>query len=541
MRKFNWPFALLALACLAASTFAGAVAGQRASIREVTTDAVATNDHTLVVDCTASDRTQTLPAAPPDGFILRFKKVAAANTLTIARNGNEIDGVAANVAMTGEGDTWTLQYNATTTGWWTIGKILTAAGSGTVTSVAQTVPAELSVAGSPVTTTGTLALTWASGSGSKFIGTPAGGGAGAYAGRALVAGDIPTIAQSQVTSLTSDLAGKAPNTPDFLVKTADGGLTAERVVTDSTSITGNWAVAGQVALERAALTGDVTAAANGNATTIAADAVTDGKLRDSTALTVIGRSANSTGDPADISATAASGAVLRESGSVLGFGTVATAGLAADAVTYAKMQNVSAGDKMLGRISGSGDVEEIAVTAAGRAILDDATAADQLTTLGIPTPISGANGGTGVANTSKTITLGGNLTTSGAFATTLTATNTTTITMPTTGTLATLAGSEVLTTKTIQGGNFGASVTGNDTYAFNASPALTAYVSGQFFTFTAGTANTNACTLNVNGLGAKDIQKRASTALATGDITTGMTCFVVYNGTAFIILNPVVN
>ena len=61
----------------------------------------------------------------------------------------------------------------------------------------------------------------------------------------------------------------------------------------------------------------------------------------------------------------------------------------------------------------------------------------------------GANGGTGVANTSKTITLGGNLTTSGAFATTLTSTGTTTVTLPTTGTLATLAGTETLSNKTL--------------------------------------------------------------------------------------------
>ena len=54
-----------------------------------------------------------------------------------------------------------------------------------------------------------------------------------------------------------------------------------------------------------------------------------------------------------------------------------------DAVTYAKIQNVSATDKLLGRsTSGSGIVEEIACTAAGRALLDDATAADQRTTLG---------------------------------------------------------------------------------------------------------------------------------------------------------------
>jgi hypothetical protein len=61
----------------------------------------------------------------------------------------------------------------------------------------------------------------------------------------------------------------------------------------------------------------------------------------------------------------------------------------------------------------------------------------------------GANGGTGVANSGKTITLGGNLTTSGAFNTTFTSTGTTTVTLPTTGTLATLAGSETLTNKTL--------------------------------------------------------------------------------------------
>lgn len=65
------------------------------------------------------------------------------------------------------------------------------------------------------------------------------------------------------------------------------------------------------------------------------------------------------------------------------------------------------------------------------------------------TVITGQYGGTGVANTGKTITLGGNLTTSGAFDTTLTATATTSVTLPTTGTLATLAGTETLTNKTL--------------------------------------------------------------------------------------------
>lgn len=47
--------------------------------------------------------------------------------------------------------------------------------------------------------------------------------------------------------------------------------------------------------------------------------------------------------------------------------------------------------------------------------------------------VSGAQGGTGVANTGKTLTLGGNLTTSGAFNVTLTATANSTVTIPTTG------------------------------------------------------------------------------------------------------------
>jgi hypothetical protein len=146
-------------------------------------------------------------------------------------------------------------------------------------------------------------------------------------------GDPVTIAQSQVTNLVSDLAGKAasshthtasqvtdfseavddrvaallvagtnvtlsyndaantltvnasggggggaPTTADYLVRTADAGLSAERVVTDSTTVTANWGTSGQVAFERAALTGDVTASANSNATTISAGAVTTTKM-----------------------------------------------------------------------------------------------------------------------------------------------------------------------------------------------------------------------------------------------------------------------
>lgn len=54
--------------------------------------------------------------------------------------------------------------------------------------------------------------------------------------------------------------------------------------------------------------------------------------------------------------------------------------------------------------------------------------------------LSGTRGGTGVNNGASTITLGGSLTTSGAFASTFTMTGVTNVTFPTSGTLATTAG-----------------------------------------------------------------------------------------------------
>ena len=73
-----------------------------------------------------------------------------------------------------------------------------------------------------------------------------------------------------------------------------------------------------------------------------------------------------------------------DEGALSTLNTVDTAQIDADAVTYDKIQDVSATDKFLGRsTAGAGTVEEIACTAAGRAILDDADVATQRTTLDV--------------------------------------------------------------------------------------------------------------------------------------------------------------
>lgn len=72
-------------------------------------------------------------------------------------------------------------------------------------------------------------------------------------------------------------------------------------------------------------------------------------------------------------------------------------------------------------------------------------------------------GGTGVNNGTKTITLGGNFATSGAYATTITVTGSTNVTFPTTGTLATRAGTETLTNKTLTSPSINSATINNST------------------------------------------------------------------------------
>lgn len=86
-----------------------------------------------------------------------------------------------------------------------------------------------------------------------------------------------------------------------------------------------------------------------------------------------------------------------------------------------------------------------------------------------------------------------------------------------------------------------------DTGAVNAAvitpvPAITAYVTGQRFSFKVVDTNTTTTpTVNVNGLGAKTIVKTGAVAIAVGDILINQIVEVEYDGTNMQLMSPVGN
>lgn len=159
------------------------------------------------------------------------------------------------------------------------------------------------------------------------------------------------------------------------------------------------------------------------------------------------------------------------------------------------------------------NVDVLSATALGSSVVGSSLTSVGTITTGTwnGTLIAGQYGGTGVNNSGKTITLGGNLTTSGAFATTLTVTAATSLTLPTNGTVVAnpISVSGTGTAVSLTGGaTTGTSlqVGGTVNITGGASTAGTAENTGGEILITGGAANTTAgiggsVTIN-GGLGA---------------------------------------
>lgn len=80
-----------------------------------------------------------------------------------------------------------------------------------------------------------------------------------------------------------------------------------------------------------------------------------------------------------------------------------------------------------------------------------------------------------------------------------------------------------------------------DAYVITPAPAITAYTTGQIFSFKAVNANTTTSTINVNTLGVKTIKKPDASVLLANDILAGQIVVVEYDGTDMIMISPTGN
>jgi hypothetical protein len=210
----------------------------------------------------------------------------------------------------------------------------------------MTVPSILSVSGSPVTTSGTLAVTLATQSANLVFAGPTTGVAATPTFRALVAADFPsnTIAYASLANGTAlSVLGRSANSAGANASIAAG--TDGHVLRRSGTTLGFGTVA----------TGGI---ADGN--------VTLAKLANGTALSVLGRSANSAGAYADMAA-GTDGHVLRRSGTTLGFGTLpigSVAGTVPVAQGGTNLTSYAAGD--LPYASGTTTIAKLPIGTTGR-------------------------------------------------------------------------------------------------------------------------------------------------------------------------------
>lgn len=83
-------------------------------------------------------------------------------------------------------------------------------------------------------------------------------------------------------------------------------------------------------------------------------------------------------------------------------------------------------------------------------------------------------------------------------------------------------------------------VAGTNTITAVMTPALTAYSAGMLVVFTPANSCTGATTLNINSLGALDVQKGNAAALVSGDLVAGIPALLMLDSGAddWILLNP---
>jgi len=164
-------------------------------------------------------------------LLLAFPLLVSAQTPTLINNGKLQSHLNLNGLRATNGAAPSLSTDYATKGY----VDSTAGGVGTVTSVGASVPSWLTVSGSPVTSSGTLAISATTGqTANRFLATPD-GTTGIVGLRAIVADDVPTLPWAKVSKTGSSLADLDTRSAGDL---SSGTLAAARFGTITTTADG---------------------------------------------------------------------------------------------------------------------------------------------------------------------------------------------------------------------------------------------------------------------------------------------------------------
>ena len=258
-------------------------------------------------------------------------------------------------------------------------------GSGTVTSVAVTVPSILSVTGSPITTSGTLALSLATQTANQVFAGPTSGGAATPAFRALVSADIPANA-ANTSGNAATATALAANGTNCTAGSYPLGVDASGNAEGCTVASGGGGTVSSVSVTTAnGVSGSVANATTTPAITLTLGAITPTTIVASGAISGSNLSGTNTGDQTTITGNAGTATALAANGA-----------------------NCSAGQFPLG-VDASGAAETctaLPTTIAGTANQITASASTGAITLSIPTSptLPGTTTGTFSGNLTGNVT-----------------------------------------------------------------------------------------------------------------------------------------
>jgi hypothetical protein len=352
--------------------------------------------------------------------------------------------------------------------------------AGTITSVTGT---------SPVVSSGgtTPAISLASGYGdtqnpyasktANYVLAAPNGSSGAPTFRALVAADIPTLNQNTTGSAATLTTARTINGTSF-----DGSANIT-VTAAAGTLTGSTLASGVTASSLTSV-GTLTSLTTSGSVTVGGDLIVNGTTTtvNSTTITVDDKNLE-LGSVASPDNTTADG------------GGITLKGTTDKTFNWVNATSAWTSSEDLNLLTGK--VYEIAgTTVLSATTLGSGVVNSSLTSVGTiatgtwnGSVVAGQYGGTGVANTGKTITLGGNFTTSGAYTTTLTVGANTNVTLPASGTLMTTTGNTtgsaatLTTSRTLWGQSFNGSA--NVTGAMTGVTSVTG-TSGSTFSVKAG-------------------------------------------------------